>query len=182
MKNSLKHWFEQQDFDRQDLPKGHELRFMQKLDPVNHRRTINTETSTWYSFKNWSIAATLAILIGAAGYIIGQSSSFPTQNIPQNLVAAQKGFQNTIDVQLEALNQLQSPATERIIADAKKNLSKLENDYLEVQKDFETNRDNAAVIDAMILNFKTRIRLLEDTREQINASNQQLKEQDNELI
>lgn len=198
MKDSMKEWFAQQDFDLTDLPKGHEQRFLDKLEVACEEVELETELDRITDIENndkpkgrvfqmstilkWSAAAVLAILIGSASFMAGQSQSYELKSVSPEMAAAQSNYVETIDMQLTALNQLQSPATERIIADAKSNLLKLETDYKKIQKDFKSNTENPAVIDAMIQNFKTRILLLEDARAQIKAKKQQLKKQENEII
>jgi hypothetical protein len=113
---------------------------------------------------------------------MGQSESYELKSVSPAMAQAQSNYVEVIDQQLKALHQMQSPATERIIADAKSSLLKLETDYKKIQNDFKSNSENPAVIDAMIQNFKTRILLLEDARAQIKAKKQQLKKQENELL
>jgi len=197
MKESMKQWFDRQDFDQDDLPQGHEQRFLDKLEAActdepeiqNQNQVADVNGNTRQGgvinmsvILKWSAAAVIAILIGSASFMAGQSQSYELKSVSPEMATAQSNYVKAIDQQLTALNQLQSPATERIIADAKSNLQKLESDYKKIQKDFKSNSDNPAVIDAMIQNFKTRILLLEDARAQIKAKRQQLKKQENELI
>jgi hypothetical protein len=113
---------------------------------------------------------------------VGQSKSYELKSVSPAMAQAQSNYVEVIDQQLTALHQMQSPATERIIADAKSSLLKLETDYKKIQNDFKSNSENPAVIDAMIQNFKTRILLLEEARVQIKAKKQQLKKQENEFL
>lgn len=199
MKDAMKEWFKQQDFDLDEVPQGHEQRFLDKLNAVcedkeesvpglEHIEDIKKyETPAGRVIKmsailKWSAAAVIAILIGSASFMAGQSQSNDLKSISPEMAATQRSYVEAVDHQLTALNQMQSPATERIIADAKANLLKLENDYRKIQKDFTLNSENPAVIDAMIKNFKTRILLLEDARAQINDKQQQLKKLENEII
>lgn len=199
MKDAMKEWFKQQDFDLDEIPQGHEQRFIDKLNAVcedkeesvlelEHIEQIKKYATPkgrvikMSAILKWSAAAVIAILIGSASFMAGQSQSNDLKSISPEMAAAQRSYIETVDHQLRALNQMQSPATERIIADAKANLLKLENDYKKIQKDFTLNSENPAVIEAMIQNFKTRILLLEDARAQIIDKQQQLKKQENEII
>ena len=189
-----------QDFDLNEWPQGHRQRFLDKLDAAcedlenqnpnenQNQNPVAAETKTKgrvitvSAILKWSAAAVIAVIIGSASFMAGQSQSYELKSVSPEMAAAQNSYVETIDYQLAALNQLQSPATEKIIADAKMSLEKLETDYKRIQKDFKSNSENPAVIDAMIQNFKTRILLLEDARAQIKAKKQQLKKQENELI
>ncbi|KQC33516.1 hypothetical protein AAU57_09455 [Nonlabens sp. YIK11] len=197
MKDEMKEWFKKQDFDLTDLPQGHEQRFLDKLEaacqeePIKEaaeNNEVHQETKPkgriikMSAILKWSAAAVIALMIGSASFMAGRSQTYELKSVSPEMAAAQSNYVEAIDQQLAALNQLKSPATERIIADAKASLQKLETDYKKIQKDFRSNSENPAVIDAMIQNFKTRILLLEDARAQIKAKEQQLKKQQNELI
>jgi hypothetical protein len=189
MKKDMKEWFAQQDFDTNQLPEGHEQRFLARLEAACEEE-IDTEPLqvskgprfNLSSILKWSAAAVIAILIGSASFYMGQSESYELKSVSPAMAQAQSNYVEVIDQQLTALHQMQSPATERIIADAKSSLLKLETDYKKIQNDFKSNSENPAVIDAMIQNFKTRILLLEDARAQIKAKKQQLKKQENEFL
>jgi hypothetical protein len=189
MKKDMKEWFAQQEFDTNQLPEGHEQRFLARLEAACEEKTnkepVQLPKARVINVSNilkWSAAAVIAILIGSASFYVGQSQSYELKSVSPAMAQAQSNYVEVIDQQLTALNKMQSPATERIIADAKSNLLKLETDYKKIQNDFKSNSDNPAVIDAMILNFKTRILLLEDARAQIKAKKQQLKKQENEFL
>ena len=191
MKDAMKEWFDQQEFDQEELPQGHEQRFLarleaaceeQKQDESLESKNPEGRVISMSSIMKWSVAAMIAILIGSASFYMGQSQSYELKSVSPAMAKAQSDYVEVIDQQLTALNQLQSPATERIIADAKAKLLKLETDYTKIKADFKTNGDNPAVIDAMIQNFKTRILLLEDARAQINAQQDQLKKQEHEIL
>ncbi len=185
MKNQKHNIPAQSRYDIYQLPSDHANRFKNRLKNIEGGSVISLVHPTRRSKKNmlqWSIAASIAIIIGLTGFIGGQMQSRDHKKLSPALAAAQDHYSNSIELQLSLLNKLQSPENERIIADAKLNLKKLEADYQKIIKDFQSNSDNPAVIDAMIQNLKTRILLLENARAQINTSNQQLKKNTNELL
>jgi len=190
MKDGMKEWFDQQDFDQQPMPDGHEQRFLARLEAACEEEFVPKERTekqkgqflNGNALLKWSAAAVIAILIGSASFYMGQSQSYELRSVSPAMAKAQNNYVEVIDQQLTALNKLQSPATERIIADAKANLQKLQTDYTKIQMDFKSNSENPAVIDAMIQNFKNRILLLESARAQINSQQQQIKTQENEIL
>ncbi|WP_194852584.1 hypothetical protein [Nonlabens antarcticus] len=202
MKDGMKEWFAQQDFDLEQLPEGHEQRFLARLEaackedgdePENEDKNEvevkgviiskpKGRVITMSGVLKWSAAAVIAIMIGSASFYMGQSQSYELKSVSPAMAQAQSNYIEVIDQQLAAINKLKSPETERIIVDAKTKLLKLETDYIKIKKDFKTNGDNPAVIDAMIQNFKNRILLLEKAREQIKSQQEQLKKMDYETL
>lgn len=162
-------WFDKQDFNDAPLPSGHREQFMQRLDAQYGVAPVtSTPVKKLTNWKAWAIAASVAILlgIGAVGMHLNKPQSIATLS-PQ-MAATQDSFNKTIDVELAKLNAAQSPETERIIADTKKNLKKLETDYVALQADFERN-SNIAVMESMLINFKTRVAILEKALGYING-------------
>ncbi|AZQ44290.1 hypothetical protein [Nonlabens ponticola] len=193
MKESMKEWFEQQDFDTADLKDGHAARFLQKLDDAcEDQHTDGTSDDidekpsgklfTLAIIKKWGIAAAILVLLGMGNFIVGQYNQSLTPTVTPELAQKQDFYDLAIKSQLAALDRMQAPETERIIADVKANLAMLETDFKKIQKDFKVNADNPKVIDAMIQNYQNRIQLLEDAKDQIRSAQQQIKEQKNEII
>lgn len=190
MKDAMEKWFDQQDFDLEQLPEGHEQRFLARLEAAceDEKQAVEqsaTPTGRVIDMKpilKWAAAAVIAVLIGSASFLVGKSQSSELKSVSPAMAKTQKEYVEVVDQQLLALNKLQSPATERIIADAKAKLQKLETDYSKVEKDFFTNADNPAVMDAMIQNFKNRILVLEEARQQIYSQQEQLKKQDYDIF
>jgi len=162
MSKNMNEWFNKHEFNLEPLPKGHRNRFSDRLDtasetivqPVKSKGVI-----TFMSWQRWAVAASILLLMGAVLLSTSRTVNSMEQVSPQ-MAASQDLFNKTIDAELLKLEQQQSPETERIIADTKKNLTKLEKDYLNIVKDFKAN-SNTAVMESMLLNFKTRVALLE---------------------
>lgn len=200
MKKDIKEWFAEQDFNTESLPSGHRNRFLEKLDTaceeeyqeddvnapdINDLDGLHEDKKviTMNSWFKWSLVAGLALLLGFAGFNfpVDDSINDGLSSVSPEMAQAQDFFTNTINLELEKLNKEQSPDTERIIADTKTTLNKLEADYKSIKADFKINNDSKAVIAAMIQNFQNRIDLLETALEQIEQL-KNFKEQDNETI
>ncbi len=198
MKDGMKRWFDQQDFDLDQLPDGHEQRFLERLEAAckeneNDSVAINVFSDHKVGTRKnhviklrsiliWSAAAVIAVLIGSASFYVGQSHVTDLEEVHPEMAAAQSNYVVVIDQQLAALDQLQSPETERIIADAKSKLQKLETDYVKIQEDFQSNAENPVVLDAMIQNFKNRLLLLEEASLQIKNQQEQLNINTHEIL
>ncbi|WP_124981411.1 hypothetical protein [Nonlabens xiamenensis] len=200
MGKGMEDWFSKQDFDLEKLPEGHRTRFMDRLDSicaeqdsleedtaialrVEHRQNQKIRTLNTTTIIKWSLVAGLAILMGLTVFNMGATpeTDLELSSVSPEMAQAQDFFKRTIDAELERLNKEQSPETERIIADTKAALDKLETDYQSIKKDFQVNQDSKAVIAAMITNFQMRIDLLETALEQIEQL-KTYKENENEIF
>jgi hypothetical protein len=169
MSKNINNWFKEQEFNVAPLPQGHRERFLERLDAAPQNAAALEKSGKIIAFmhwQKWAVAASIILLLGIGFLSIPQTTTTIEQVSPQ-MAASQDIFNKTIDAELLKLEQQQSPETERIIADTKKNLAKLEKDYLAIAKDFKVN-SNTAVMESMLLNFKTRVALLETALEHIN--------------
>lgn len=179
MSKQMNDWFSKQDFNTAPLPQGHKARFLERLDGQTTRvkPLKSSKVIAFMNWKVWAVAASIILLLG-----IGYASTLPSgptlAEVSPEMAASQDFFNKTIHAELAKLEQQQSPQTERIIADTKKNLTKLEQDYIQIATDFKNN-SNAAVMETMLLNFKTRVALLENALAHINDLNN-IKEQHHE--
>jgi len=180
----MEDWFKEQDFNTNELPSGHRDRFLERLQatqeddkviPIDRDGDAEGHTSArknpWFK---WSLVAGLAILIGFAGFNFNRESA-PTNDlasVSEEMANAQDVFSNTITEELKKLESENNPETERLIADTKKQLQELENDYNHLKIDLETSGYNTNVITAMIENFQNRIKLLETALGHINSLKQ----------
>ena len=191
MKKTIEEIFEDQDFDIRELSKNHESRFLQKLrmacedldgDVVTNDSPSVKSHHTFSKWYRWGVAAMFALLIAVSGFLAGRSQADRLETVSPKMATVQKQYVTAVDQQLTLLEDLQSPATEHIISDAKAKLLQLENDYENILLDFKSNTENDAVIDAMIQNFKTRILILESARGQIKTTRHQLKRNNHEFL
>jgi septal ring factor EnvC (AmiA/AmiB activator) len=199
MKKDMKEWFAEQDFNTESLPSGHRNRFLEKLEaaceeeehpesdvvlmeqlPLDKTKE-DSKVIPMNTWLKWSLVAGLAVLLGIAGMRLAPTRSVDNglSSVSPEMAQAQDFFTTTIQEELEKLNKEQTPDTERIIADTKTALNKLELDYQSIKVDFKINNDSKAVIAAMIQNFQNRIDLLETALEQIEQL-KNFKEQEDE--
>lgn len=171
MAKKMNEWFQEHDFNDAPLPSGHKERFLEKLDAKSQKASRTQKSSdkliAFMSWKQWAVAASILVLLGIGTAGLYKTSIHTIEQLSPEMASSQELFTKTIDATLAKLEQEQSPETERIIADTKKNLTKLENDYQQIAKDFALN-NNTAVMESMLDNFKTRVSLLEQALEHIN--------------
>ncbi len=156
-------------FDTQEPVKGHEERFMEKLNASKGLVTLERKKLNWW--KPLSIAASIAIVLGVA---FTQFNSKPTieervAEISPEVSNAQFHFASLIEQQVKELEAEDSPQTQKIIADTMTQLSNLSKDYESLEKELLKGGNSKLILSAMITNFQTRIDLLNDVLTQIET-------------
>ncbi|MCG2459569.1 hypothetical protein K8352_02270 [Flavobacteriaceae bacterium F89] len=155
-------------FDTEIPQEGHQARFLQKLRGQKVVSQPRTEKSWW---RPLAIAASIAVLLSVG---LGLFNSFPTKNerIAKISPEASKTgiyFANLVNEQINVLKKESSPETERIIDDTMAQLATLDSDYQKMEQDLLQGGNSKLILSAMINNFQTRIALLQDVLNQIEA-------------
>ena len=163
-------------FDTEAPELGHQLRFLDKLNngvaKTNKRRTV------WKPLL--AIAASLVLMISFFTYTMQNSSDLhELANVSPEMATTQDFFTNTIATELEKLDEVKSPETQKLVDDAIFQISILDAQYLELKKDLSESGNDKRVIFAMITNFQNRIDVLQSVIQQIENVNQ-LKNNQNE--
>jgi hypothetical protein len=168
----------QNQFDVEDLPSGHELRFLQKMN-----RKKSSKKSILY--KIVGLAAVFVI-----GFLIFQNTQNSQNHQEKNEVVISKQTQETTQYfeyllasELNKLQKYKDPISQKVIQDALLELEKLELDYQKIEIEWKKNGESKQLIHAMILNFQTRISFLENVLQQIEIINNQKNNQnENNLL
>lgn len=156
------------EFDMEEPAKGHEDRFLEKLNAAQGVVSIKKQRRNWW--KPLSIAASVVLLIGLGISFYGNEPSIEEQVAEISPEASQTHFYfaNLIEEQVKELEKLDSPETKVIIEDTMSQLQKLEEDYNRLENDLLEGGDSRLILSAMITNFQTRIDLLEEVMNQID--------------
>ncbi|MGY8913923.1 MAG: hypothetical protein ACKVJF_02415, partial [Flavobacteriales bacterium] len=168
-------------FDKEEPAIGHEARFFKKLS----KRKENARKGWSGQWKPLLMAASIALLISIG---IGYFIEIPTtdQQIAKISPEASKTefyFANLINEQTKLLQSESSPETKQMVEDAMLQLKKLEKDYKKMEQDLLNGGNSKFILSAMVINFQTRIALLQEVLqqvEQIKAINE--KEETHTLI
>lgn len=167
-------------WDTEQLPSGHEDRFMTKLKG----KSKQPQKNRWI----FTIAASLIIITGLYFFI--------SQNEPANIqpdknlwTEASKQtkethdyFSSVVDTELKKLQNIENPETKPIVDDALEQMKMFEADYQKILLELQKNGDTKQILHAMILNFQTRISFLEDVITKIEIINQQKNTDDEKVI
>ncbi|MBQ0733129.1 hypothetical protein [Aquimarina celericrescens] len=161
----------------------HQIRFLEKLQQQNKVVTLPAKKRNWY--KPLSIAASIAIVIGIAAFSLMSNSTVEADlaSVSPQMQETQSFFTSAIEVQLEEIGKISSNETRELVADAMKQLEKLESDYEKLKKDLVHSGNDKRVISAMIKNFQKRAKLLEEVQQKINDINEfKLTENENSIL
>lgn len=151
------------EFDIEEPTADHNARFLAKLNDRNHAKKRN-----WW--RPLSIAASIALLICVGIGVSYNNSVSNTESFPE-VENAQFYFASLLQQEIEKVNALKSPETQKIIEDAMNQISNLEQDYKQLENELIQNGNSRQILNAMITNFQTRIDLLQDVLTQIDEIN-----------
>jgi len=157
---------------------GHRQRFLNKLELDKTSQNKKSNTKVW---KYISIAASLALLVTIGVEIFQQQ----TQSQPEVQVTNNNGnekpmsvkrtefyFSSLVNQEIEKIKEISTPQTKRLVDDLKSQLTKLENDYSALETDLSTKGDVKLILNAMMINFQTRINLAQEVLQKIKEIEQ----------
>ena len=156
-------------FDTEEPRQGHQERFLEKLHASKGVVGIHSKKRDWW--KPISIAATIAFLLSLSIGYFGTEPSIEERVAEISPEASQTHFYfaNLIEEQVRELENLSTPETKVIIEDTMKQLQKLEEDYSKLESDLLAGGNSKLILSAMIVNFQTRIDLLQEVMNQIDT-------------
>ena len=154
-------------FDIEDPQSGHQDRFLKKLAINNGVTVLQKKRTSWW--KPLSIAASIAILcsIAIGFYSTERTVDEQVAEISPEVANTQFYFASLIEEQVKQLKSESSPETKVIIDDTMIQLKKLAVDYTSLENDLINGGNSKMILSAMIINFQTRIDLLQDVLNQI---------------
>ena len=152
-------------FDIETPATGHEARFLHKLENEQKVVNINKKTNYWRPFV--AVAASIIIMISV--FTISQNTNQTTDlaSVSPEMATTQDFFTNTITSELEKLDEVKSPETQKLVDDAIFQIAVLEEQYVQLREDLSESGNDKRVIFAMITNFQNRIDILQSVIEQI---------------
>lgn len=156
-------------FDLKEPAEGHQLRFLAKLNASKGVVSLPGRKRNWW--KPLSIAASVVLLIGLGIGFLNQPQTVEQRVAEISPEASQTHFYfaSLIEEQVRELEKESSPETEAIISDTMQQLDKLEENYKQLEQDLLNGGDSRLILSAMIVNFQTRIDLLQEVMNQIDS-------------
>ncbi|MBU2994878.1 hypothetical protein KO500_00435 [Cellulophaga baltica] len=153
-------------FDYETPSEGHQQRFLDKLNGV---KAIEPTIKKSNTYKYLAFAACFVMLLSLGYTYINTSTTIEQQvvEISPEISNTEFYFVNIIEQEVAKLKSENSPATKKIIADTMLQLKKLETNYKGLENDLINGGNSKLILSAMIINFQTRIDLLEDVLKQV---------------
>jgi len=170
---SLKDFFDENkdSFNDLELPLGHEQRFLKKLE----------KKKSHVSFKWWYGVAAGFILLAmfsffARGFIF--KGSFVANNpqivclsdISSNYQEVEEYYLAGVNEKIDEFNHLQCNIDKDQQLQIDKELAQFDLNYLNLQQELKNNMNDTRIIEAMIVNYETKMRFLELVIEQIKQN------------
>ena len=149
-------------FDYEEPKMGHRERFLEKLNHSKGVVTMQKKKAIWW--KPLSVAASI-VLIAVVGFqLFAERPSIEEQvvEIAPKVSETEFYFASLIEQQVQELKDSKSPETEKLVDDTLVQLGKLEADYKKLEKDLIDGGNSNIILNAMIINFQTRIDLLQE--------------------
>lgn len=154
--------------DIEEPNKGHQLRFLEKLNATNGVATLTPKKNySWLRIASIAAAITLLLTVGVFQLNNTNTINEKVAQISPEASKTQFYFANLIEEQVKELNSEKSPETERIINDTMFQLKKLQLNYAKMEQDLLKGGNSKLILSAMITNFQTRIELLNEVMIQI---------------
>lgn len=164
-------------WDTEEPDTGHRERFSKKL----REGTTTVKKSNVPFWKFISIAATFALLV-TIGLQLYQDNPTNTQQSdeilevtskkPTNVERTKFYFSSRIVKEIEKIDAISSPQTKLLVDDFKSQLTRLENDYKKLELELQNQGSTKQILNAMIINFQTRINLAQDVLHKIKEIEQ----------
>lgn len=147
-------WAESQEVP--PLPESHEDLFLKRL--VQKKRYQQRRSA-----MQWAAVALLFLSLGS-GVFLSQPELEP--EIVQ-FQRAESYLTQMIQEQVVQIEKVKLPGSKKLIEISKRKLVQLQNDYQELYQDWDENENQPLFINALILNLRTQLQLLEDIQGQL---------------
>ncbi len=160
-------------FDTEETPKGHANRFLNKL---------NTQTNIVQTPKKniWlpsiGIAASIAILFSIFTFVNRDNNVPELASISPKMAETESVFNVMLQNELKKVNPEVYPEYQELIVDALFKIKEYEESYNQLIYGLKENPEDQLIISAMILNFQSRIDILQEVMQKIeDAKNSNIK-------
>jgi hypothetical protein len=173
------------EMDHREPKTDHLARFKEKLNTVEEEPANDSEFNLSYFLK---IAAMVVIVFGLAFMLLNNNESgketastdAPPQKVALGevsgeMAAVEQYFEGALQVKLEEVDAFKmNDAT--FVADFMKNLNELETQYQQLKSDLALNFGDQRIVNAMIQNFRLRVKLMEKLIEQMQITQKEKKQ------
>ena len=171
MKQDIRDLFKE-DVDFKTLSENHRAEFLDKLNSQPKPKTSST---------NWLKIAAVAILALTVGFSIFYKSPQKTEVSP--IVAQIEAVEAEYlkDIEAEWASFVAIAEDPSLVSRFKMKLDDLDQDYQTIAKEFKAQPNNILVIEDLVSNLQTRLKLLKDIQAHIKILNQKNEQHENTI-
>jgi len=153
-------------FDKAEPGKDHEEKFTGKLKALHEGEK---EPKPRKSSRMWKVAAILVLLMGISAILVftipeKSVTSVSASELPKELREAKLYYNDEADKKLELIEQCASTSEEAamVMNMAIEEMEALEQESADLESQLQNNIDNQRVKDALIVNYRTKSKLLDN--------------------
>lgn len=156
-------------YDVHEPAEGHFERFAEKLDeafPLDSRRVFRWKPVLRYAATILIVASISTILTIR---FMGGGSELQADPADPELAAVMDHYNRMADQKLQQINSCVGADEEAVKVDqiARADIAKLEEDAQALQQELKKDNSNKRILDALVNNYRTRIRLLDNILDRI---------------
>lgn len=170
-KDGIEELFERlhDDFDHQEPSVGHQARFLNKLTQSEGVVQLTPNKTVWW--RPLAIAASIALVcvLGVQLYQTQNSIQDQIVEIAPEVSKTEFYFASLIEAHVEQLKNEKSPETAQLVDDTLIQLKKLEKNYEQLERELINGGSGDMLLNAMIINFQTRIDLLQEVLNHVES-------------
>ncbi|WP_439150872.1 hypothetical protein [Winogradskyella sp.] len=170
MKRDIRDLFKKED-ELKTLPENHRVEFLDKLKKIPKQKS---NTFFWFS----SAAVVLIALTIGFNMFFNQTETEVSPMIAQ-IEAVEAEYLK--DIENEWNNFVALAKDEVLVERFRKRFVELDKDYQEISIQFKNDTNNLLVIEALIDNLQTRLKLLKDIQKHIKILNQNNEQNENKI-
>jgi hypothetical protein len=168
----LENYFEENKelFDDQELPFGHEQRFLNKL---NKRKNLGLKV--WYGIAAGFIFLAMFSFfakdyIFKRNFVEESANIMSLSDISTKYQEVEEYYQTGVDEKIAEFKQLKCNVDNEQLLQINNELIEFDHNYYKLQKELQKNTNDERIINAMINNYETKMRFLELIIDQIKQN------------
>jgi hypothetical protein len=158
-------------FNDQMLPFGHEQRFLRKLDKDRNHNGLKL----WYGVAAGFIFLAMVSFFAKdfvfnKNFIANNSKIVSLSDVSKNYREVEEFYQAGVNERIDEFKSLQCNVDKEQQAQIDNELAEFDSNYKNLQEELKKNMNDERIIEAMIVNYETKIRFLELVISQIKQN------------
>jgi hypothetical protein len=179
MKRDIRELFKGDDAESKSLPKGHREEFYAKLKTSRAQRLKGT-----YYRDLIKVAASVLLFAAVMFAVIKTSENAPAKLVEGSVIENQIEHleqQYLVSIDKEWKRFIRVAKDDQLIGRYQRKLEELNERYREITVEFKSDPNNISVLEDLVDNLKTRLKLLKDIQTHIKLINQTNEHHENSI-